>query len=176
MIWQLISYPNFLPCFFPFLFSQSWNQFSFFSSELMGMMVEMNEEQNVWRRVDQRNVSHHLFLWRETTTNCLHNLGCINITWEGLSKMQILMCGVRPREVHFTQASLVILKLFGPHVDKLCNRSSIFKPSFRQMHCDFRVYLLFVGSCFKAANVSLSSSKQERYLVRLFSKVIKNNV
>lgn len=40
----------------PFLFSQSWNQFSFFSSELMGRQVEVDGDQNVWRYVHERTV------------------------------------------------------------------------------------------------------------------------
>lgn len=42
-----------------------------------------------------------------------------------------------------------------PQVDTLCNRSSF--------QANFRAYLLFMGSCFKAANVSLSPRRQESY-------------
>lgn len=48
------------------------------------------------------------------------------------------------------------------------------KSSFKGMHCDFKVLSWFVGFCFeKAANVSLSPRRLERYLFGLFGKVIK---
>lgn len=38
---------------------------------------------------------------------------------------------------------------------------------------ELRVYLLFMGSCFKAANVSLSPRRQDRYLAGVFGEVMK---
>ena len=63
--------------------------------------------------------------------------------------------------------------VFRPHTDKLCSRPSIRKPLSGECVVILECNLLFMGFCFKAAHVSLSPRRQERYLVGLFGEVMK---